>query len=325
MSNPIITGTTSNPVGIATFGAGTSGIQGGSAASLGAAPAAIGQSSSSPIQGSQVNPGFVSNTQSPGMVLSANTTLDPAAVAAAANAAKAGQLRGDITHLVNSIKDIFNSRYGQVDAAAGEQVGKLNDRFGNESQDLAGQIAGQNAQIGAGAASNGTFDSSYRGNNVDTSTKAGESQIRDLGTELQDNIAQIAQWVAQQKAGFDAEKSGQDAILSHLNEETNPDNLVSLRNTLDSKIASLQAGKADNQTQKQAVSALATIAPSNARAVQLKTTLASIVGGNADTSQKAAIGARLIQAAGLDPDEQQKLAQAFQSDLGTTDQTKQQA
>jgi hypothetical protein len=58
--------------------------------------------------------------------------------------------------------------------------------------------------------------------------------------ELQDNIAKIASWVSSQKAGFDAQKSGYDAIAAHLAEETDPDVLADLRNTLDSKIAELK-------------------------------------------------------------------------------------
>lgn len=257
----------------------------------------------------------------------AGATYDPVAAAAAAkaaaDAARASQLRGEITNLVNNVKDIFNARYGQVDASAGEQAGKLNERFGNESNDVTRQVEGENQKLGVAYAGRGAYDSSYRGNDVDTVTHAGDAQIRDLGTELQDNINKIASWVSGQKAGFDAQKGGMDAVLSHLGEETDPGRLTDLRNTIDSKIAELRAGNADNNTSAQNASALASIAPSNARAVQLKTTLSQIVAGNADSTQKATIGARLIQSAGLDPAEQQKLLQAFQGDLAASDQPKQ--
>lgn len=255
-------------------------------------------------------------------VLGVNTGIDPAvataAAQAAADAARAASLRGDISGLVGQIKDIFNSRYGKVDALAGEQTGKLNDRFANESQDLTNQIETENQKVGAAHAAGGTYDSSYRGNNVDTVTKAGQGQIRDLGQELQDNIAKIAAWVSSQKAGFDASKSGYDAIASHLAEETDPGRLTDLRNTLDAKIAELRAGNADYNTAGANAQALATIAPSSPRVVQLKTTLSQIIAGNSDPSQKAAIGKSLITNAGLSTDEQQQLLGAFTSDLSAT-------
>lgn len=259
----------------------------------------------------------VSNTST--QTLGANTTVDPAAAAAAAkaaaDAAKAASLRGQVSDLVNQINSIFDSRYGQVDALAGEQSGKLNDRFANESKDLTTQIEGENQKIGAAHAAGGTYDSSYRGNNVDTVTHAGQGQIRDLGQELQDNIAKIAAWVAGQKGSFTAQKGGYDAIASHLAEETDPGRLTDLRNTITQKLADLQGGSADYNTAGANAQALASIAPSSTRAVQLKTTLSQIVAGNADPSQKSAIGQSLITNSGLDPSQQQQLLLAFQSDL----------
>ena len=295
------------------------------------------QGSSPTLQASNSNAQTLQPTTNPfnyvdpvanGQVLGADTsTYDPAAAAAAAAAAeearKAGILRGDITSLVNSIKDIFNSRYGQVDRSASEQIGKLNDRFGNESQDITRQVGAENEKIGAAHASGGTYDSSYRGNNVDTVTKAGKAQIRDLGTELQDNVGKIGGWVSKQKAGFDAQKGAMDTILGRLGETTDVGELTSLRNTLDGRIAELKAGNADNNTAAENAAALKTIAPASARTVQLQTTLSQILAGNADAGQKAAIGQALISNSGLDPAEAQKLLMAFQSDISSQD--KQQA
>lgn len=264
----------------------------------------------------------------PGGTDTSVSTTDPAAAAAAAkaaaDAAKSGQLRGEITNLVNSIKDILNARYGQIDTAAAEQVNKLNSRFTNESQDLTNQITGQTELAGAGAASGGTFDSSYRGNNQDTITTAGQSQIRDLGNELQDNLGTVGGYVQKEKAGLDSQKAGYDATVAHLLDEADPDRLTSLRNEIDSKLRETQAGNADNATQKQSISALETIAPSTARAQQLQVTLSKIVGGTAPTAQKSAIAQSLVGAAAISDAEKQQLLQAFQSDISSTDPNKQQ-
>jgi hypothetical protein len=292
-------------------------LQGGSGAAIQPAGGSDLQVTANPMDGGTLSPGV-------NAVLGATTqvspAVDPAVAAAQANAARATALRGEITNIANTIKDLFNSRYGQVDASAGEQTGKLNDRFATESGDITRQVEGENQKLGAAHAAGGSFDSSYRGNNVDTVTHAGEAQVRDLGTELQDNIAKIAAWITQQKAGFDAQKGGIDSVLAHLGEETDPNNLSQIRASLDQRIADLKAGSADNNTMAQNKSALDAVAPTSTRAQQLKTTLSQIVAGNADSSQKAAIGARLIQSAGLTPQEQQQLATEFQTQLAGTDQ-----
>lgn len=307
-------------------GAGISGGAGG--LSLGGAP------SLSLVQPGSTAPGYnqtltgagVHNTAlvSPAVAAPVDAAGAAAAAKAAQDAAQAQALRGQVTGLVNSIKDIFNSRYGQVDQSGGEQAGKLNDRFNTEAGTITQGVTDQNNTAGATFAGRGTRDSSDYGNTVDTITKGGESQVNDLGQELQDNLAKIAAWVTQQKTGFDAQKGGLDAVLSHLAEQTDPNALATIRNSLDSQEASLKAGGSDNNTEAQNVGALESIAPSSARGVQLQTTLASIVKGSADPGQKAAVGAKLIQSAGLTPAEQQKLQAAFQSDLASSDPAKQQ-
>lgn len=274
------------------------------------------------------NPMDYVDPQSNGATLGQNTTVDAAAAAAAAKAAedarKAGLLRSEVTNIVNNIKDIFNQRYGQVKNSAAEQTGKLSDRFVTESGDVTRQVGAENEKIGAAHAAGGTYDSSYRGNNVDTVTRAGEAQIRDLGTELQDNIAKIAAWVSQQKAGIDANTGGMDQILGRLADTTGLNELTSLRNTLDSKITELRAGSADNNTAAQNAQSLEGIAPSSSRAVQLKTTLSQIIAGNADKGQKSAIGEKLIVSAGLSPEDQKVLLDGFRSSLNASEDQKQQ-
>lgn len=238
-----------------------------------------------------------------------------AAAAEAQRQAKVRSLRGDVTNIANSIKDIFNSRYGLVDASAQEQTGKLNSRFGTESGDITTQVEGENQKLGAAHAAGGSFDSSYRGNNQDTVTHAGENQIRDLGQELQDNIGKIAAWVSTQKGGFDAEKSGMDSIVGRLGETDDVGELTSLRSQLDARIAQLRGGQAEYNTNAQNKGALEGIAPASQRTQQLKTTLSQIVAGNADPKMKTAIAGQLIQSAGLSPEDAQSLLSGVNSEI----------
>jgi hypothetical protein len=278
------------------------------------------QGNKTPLQVT-TNPNNVSMTPSGGAALGvgAEVAQDDAGsgvdAQAALDAARAGQLRGEITTIANSIKDIFNSRYGLVTKAGQEQTGNLNKRFNTESADVGQQVEGENQALGAAHAASGSFDSSYRGNNVDTVTKAGERQVRDLGTELEENINSIATWVNQQKAGFDSQKKGIDSVISRLAESTDPNELTQIRNTLESRISELGAGGADYNTAADNRATVQKIAPSNARAVKLQTTLSQIVAGNADPAQKAKIGQQLIASAGLAPEDAQKLLTSFQGDL----------
>jgi hypothetical protein len=248
-------------------------------------------------------------------VAQADPAAQAAAAAAAAKAAQAAQIRGDIMGQIQQVKDIYNGRYGTADASAAQQTGNLNDRFKNESTDLTRQVGLQNDQTGAAFAGNGSFDSSYRGNAQDSITAAGNQQIDSLGQELRDNLAKVGAWDQQQHSQYDAGKSAMDTIAERIQNETEPTNLITLRNSIDNQIAQLKGQGADNNTQTQNMSALEQIAPSSTRAQQLKTTLSSILGGTADSGTKAAIGTKLIASAQLTPDEQAKLLQGFHTDL----------
>lgn len=297
-----------------------SGSTGGSI-QVGGAPA---QGSSPQLQASNTGTGDqrLSGDISGGVTLGARTgfTADEiaaqqAAAAEAQRAAEAARLRGQVTDLINAIRGTYDQRYGKIDASAGEQIGKLNERYANESGDVTRQVGAENEKIGAAHASSGTFDSSYRGNNVDTVTNAGKAQIRDLGTELADNTGKVGAWVASSKGGINAQKSGLDKIVSRLAETTDVGELTSLRAELDGRISQLQGEEADYNSAAQNAAALESVAPTTSRAVQLKTTLSQIISGNAPASQKAAIGQQLITSAGLDPEEAQALLNGFQTSL----------
>lgn len=314
-------------------------LQGGSSSLLQGGSTAPIQGSSPTIQGSSPNLQPTYNPQGGGgatlgastgtqglvntaPVLSAEqVAAQQAAAAEAARQAKVRSLRGEVTNIANSIKDIFNSRYGLVDAGAQEQTGKLNSRFATESGDITQQVEGENQKLGAAHAAGGSFDSSYRGNNQDTVTQAGEGQIRDLGTELQDNISKIAAWVTSQKGGFDAQKSGMDSIVGRLGETDDVGELTSLRSQLDSRIAELRGGQADYNTNATNKQALEGIAPSSQRTQQLKTTLSQIVAGNADPKMKTAIAGQLIQSAGLSPEDAQTLLSGVNAEIQKQQET----
>ena len=308
---------------IASLGSGSGSLQGGSGVQQTGSVQTTGQ-----VQ-TPYNPNNLTDpvAEDPSLV---STNYDPyaaaAAAQAAAEAARLGTLRGDTTRLANNIKDIFNARYGLVDTAAREQADNLNKRYTTESGQLATDIGNEVNKTGAAFGGRGTFDSSDRGNTQDEITREGQKQITSLGEELSTNLAGVGKWATGQKSNFDVEKANADSIISRIAQSTDATELENLKASLESRINELNAGAADYNTNEQNRASLESIAPSSQRAVQLKTTLSQIVGGNADPSTKLAIGTKIVQNSGLTPAEQEQLIMAFQSDLsGTTqkDQTQQ--
>lgn len=250
-----------------------------------------------------------------------STSLNPSAQAQAAASARAAQLRGATTSLIQQIKDLFNTRYGQVDAAARDAAKLREDQYAKDSADLVGQANDLNNQVGASAAASGTYDSSYRANNQDTISKDASNQIEALGTALTSDKATIGNEAQRQKDSFTANKASLDSIAAQIAASTDVNELTSLKATLEKKLQDLSAGGADYNTQEQNLASLKSIVPTNAQGVQLKTTLARVATSNLDPAMKMAMGQKVVMNSGLSPDEQQKLLQAFQGDVGSTDKT----
>ncbi len=240
---------------------------------------------------------------------------------AALDAAKANALRGDITTLVNRIKDAFNARYGSVEAAAQEQTTGLNEKFGTESAQLLKQIGQESDAAGSASAAAGTFDSSYRGNTQDTIRSAGQGQVDQLGQGLKEDLAKVGEYVGSEKAKGDAEVAGYDSAVSRLAQSTDLNELTTFKNQVDSRIAELRATAP--QTKAQALSTIAQIAPSNPRAQQLQTTLSDLMDSGVDKSTKATLAERLVMAAGLSGEEQRQILDLVQSQLAGADEQEQ--
>lgn len=269
--------------------------------------------------GSQSGPGI-------NVVEGASTSFQDPAAAQAAQAqavakAQAGLLRGEITNLITRVKDIFNSRYGQVDAQAADVNSKLTNRYATEAGDVSQQAQDENSAVGAAYAGRGTFDSSYRSNSNDIVSQGADRQIRDLGTDLEADRAAVGGEASRQKGEFDSKKASLDVIAQQIASATDPAELTSLKQSLESRIAEMSAGGSEYNTQAQNLASLNSIVPTNAQAVQLKTTLSKVLAGNMEPGMKLAMGQRILSNSGLNPDEQQRLLAAFSGDVENTDKT----
>lgn len=226
---------------------------------------------------------------------------------AAATAARVSGLRGDITSTINNIKGTYDSIYGTAQNTANEQNQTLLSNYGKSVNDVNTQANTGEQQTGAAYSARGAYDSSYNGNAVQTIKDSANSQIQSLGDELNTNQASLGQFVSQKQAEATAQKSGLDSILSQISESTDPSELASLRNTLTSRLADLQASSADIQSNKTYLSQLSNVTPIAQRTAALQSVIGNIVNGSASASLKKSIGTSFIQNSGLDDDSKNQL------------------
>lgn len=291
---------------------------------------------SNPVVANKPAPRTASATGGTGAVLGAATggataplsnrsvgAADPQAAAQAqaeaANRARIASLRGDVSRVIGSIKQVFDQIYGDANAAAASQNVDLTKGYEATVGDINGELSQGLPKIGAAHSAAGTFDSSYRTNNEDSLRSDAESQIQAAGRDLESDKTKVGSWLASQQANVGAQKSGLDTVLSRIAESEDEAELAQLRNTLDERLTNVRASKADVQTNQSYLKTLSSATPGSQRVAAVQGTLAKIIGGSAAPALKKQVAGAFIANSGLEESEKQQLIQQVNAQIGTTE------
>lgn len=253
-----------------------------------------------------------------------NTGYDPAAAKAAADeAARVAKVKGAktaITGLVGSLQGVYDALYGDVSNAATEKTRLLDQKYGTDVNSLTDSFNAQFPQIGNAYGARGTYDSSYRIDAEEGAKKGFNNSIEQLGQGRRQDLAGVGQYISQQNADIGAQKGGLDAVLSHIGESDNADELIGLRNTLDEKLRTLQASRAGLQGQNTYLNTLNSTVGGD-RISSLQTGLTNVINAQIPLPLKQAIGSQIINQSGLPAAQVQQALASFGQQLAATEPT----
>jgi hypothetical protein len=241
---------------------------------------------------------------------------DPAAAQAAEDAAKRAQLQSGIKKLIGDTLGVYDSLYGDVRKAATSQRQALDKRYNREVGSLTDQFNTELPKIGRGYAGRGAFDSSYRMDAEAGAQKGFENQITDIGQQRQADAAKIGQYQTEQEAQFGAGQGLLRTVQSRLPETQDVNELMQLRNDIEKRMSELQAARGSNQSQEAYVQKFGQLAPAGDRLGQLQSTLTNIVNGQAPGPLKRAVAQQIIGSAGLSKDDQARLLNQVNTQIG---------
>lgn len=225
----------------------------------------------------------------------------------AAEEAQKGQLRGSISGLIDQALGVYDTLYGNARTAAQSQRGLLEQRYNKETGSLTDQFNAELPKIGRSFAGRGAYDSSYRIEGEAEAGKQFQNQLTDLETQKQADQAKIGQALMEQEAQFGTGKSLLDLTRSQLPQVSDLNELMSVQNEINRKIAELRGSAAGLQSQEAYTQKFGEIAPTGDRMAQLSATLSNIVNGQAPTALKRAVAQQVIGSAGLPEEEKQQL------------------
>lgn len=244
-------------------------------------------------------------------VQDAGPAYDPVAAAEAAKKAaeeaKKQELVGYTSKMINNAIGLYGKLFGNVKGAAKSQLGKLDERYGNEVSGLTQQFNQELPKIGRAYAARGTGESSYRSDAEGEATTGFNNQLQDIGTQREEDAAKIGQYVATQEADINANKGLLSKMLADLPNVQSLDELTQLKRDIDKQYALIEASIGGNQSQEAYTQKIGQIAPSADRMPALQATLTNIVNGAAPGALKKAVAAQIIGSSGLTKDQQDEL------------------
>lgn len=246
------------------------------------------------------------------------STLTAEQVAAQQRIAQANALKSSITGLIGNIKGVYDAIYGDVSNVAADRTAQADKSHAADVNSLTGQFNNLFPQIGQGYAARGTYDSSYRGDAEKVATDEFGNEIGQLDQGYKSDLAQIGQFVAGKRADINSQKGGLDAVLQQIADSQNPDELTTLKNTLDERLRSLTASRADLGTQASYLQQLNSAVPVQNRLAPLQQTLQNVVNSAVPAPVKKAIAAQVVQQSGLGDDETKKLLADINSQIDTS-------
>lgn len=225
--------------------------------------------------------------------------------------AQANALKSGLTGLVNNIKGVYDAMYGDVNVVAADKNANILESYNTDVSGLTSQFADEFPAIGRAYSARNTYDSSYRMDSEGRATKGFERTVEGRGRDRDQDMAAAGQWVAQQQGQIGAEKGLQDTIIKQIQASSNPDELTQLRNTLDAKLAQLNADRAGLRSKASYLDTLNKAVPAGSRLAGLRTNLTNVIQSQVPTALKRQIGVELIQGAGLTPEEAQAALSEF--------------
>lgn len=223
-----------------------------------------------------------------------------------------GQARGQVQSLIPTLNGLYNDINGGIDNYAKDARTTLDNGYGTAYANDAQNLAHTNDATNSHFVGTGAYDSSARGNalqgNTDTFNQAEDA----LHTAQGQGQAQIGSIVANNKAAIAGGPPQYD-----LSQYTDVNSLLGLRDQLNQHIAGLTTQKQNLATPGQLRDQLNAVAPAKSTAGDALTTrLNALNASNAPAADKFGLAQGYISNAGLNPADQNKYLNYFQSLLG---------
>lgn len=232
--------------------------------------------------------------------------------------------KGDITALIQSIGNLYDSIYNQQVGLTKEQQGNLEESYGKGTKALAETFAAEMPRLQASYSARGTGDSTEAMTAAYQAGKGYEQQLESRAEELKSGKTKLGEFLTTSRAGMEAQKGAYQRALENLKASTDLDELASFRNTLEQRISELQAQQAGTMTESGYRGMLERAIPQQPDTTQLQSNLTTLIQGEAAPMVKKSVGLRMISLSGLPETTKRQLSADFSASVDAEEEQLQQ-
>lgn len=219
--------------------------------------------------------------------------------------------KGDISALIQSIGNLYDTIYGKQSATAQEQLANLEESYGKGTKALAETFAAEMPRLQASYNARGTGDSTEAMTAAYQAGKGYESQLESRAQELAGAKTKLGEFLTTSRAGMEAQKGAYQRALQDLQASTDINELTSFKNSLDQRIAELEAQASGTMTEAGYREALSQAIPRQPDTAQLQANLTTLIQGQAAPMVKKSVGLRMIDLSGLPETTKRQLSADF--------------
>lgn len=223
--------------------------------------------------------------------------------------------KGDISALIQSIGNLYDTIYGKQSATAQEQLANLEESYGKGTKALAETFAAEMPRLQASYNARGTGDSTEAMTAAYQAGKGYESQLESRAQELAGAKTKLGEFLTTSRAGMEAQKGAYQRALQDLQASTDINELTSFKNSLDQRIAELEAQASGTMTEAGYREALSQAIPRQPDTAQLQANLTTLIQGQAAPMVKKSVGLRMIDLSGLPETTKRQLSADFTASI----------
>lgn len=160
---------------------------------------------------------------------SPNTINNSLSAPSGSSGPSASTLQSEILSTINNVSNVYNQLFGRIDAAVNDQQRIIEDTAGRNTNQIRAELGDLNIATNRQFAARGLGSSDFRTDALGSNQRLADSEIAGENRTRDQQLAQLGQFAATERAGFEGERDFILGLRDTVNQLTDVTELQNLR------------------------------------------------------------------------------------------------